>query len=468
MSKKTKTKSEPWAPAQPYILDNLAQTKATFDANQPGLQAAATQQQGTYGRLAPGAEAGITGAQGLVNSNLSGANLNGNPYLEGIISKSNRDITDGVNGQFSLAGRYGSGSHAGILTDKLAENENALRYGNYATERGYQQSAIGDAQNLMGGATGLLNNAAQLPWIGVQAQNGGTNSLSNGYGTTTSKTKDPMGTLTSLAGAAATAYASDERVKDVREQVGTTPQGLPLYRYTYKGDNTPQVGVMAQDVAQVKPDALGPTGPGGMMSVDYSKLGLPDPSTMAEITPQVNAGTDLRSGHQQWADNLINPDTSTTRGKIGLLGHYLLAAGAPTAGLGQGLLAMRKDGQDQARYASEHAGDADLRTAQAEYYRSRANKVDAPAPPRILQFRDGSAVSIDANGNQTELHGPIAGPERLVQTAGPNGPVYTPSSKAAGMPAYVKPAAAPRAAAASKSPPKYAMGPNGKLMKWVP
>lgn len=37
-SKKTKTKNEPWAPAQPYILRGMEETMNTFDQNQPRLQ----------------------------------------------------------------------------------------------------------------------------------------------------------------------------------------------------------------------------------------------------------------------------------------------------------------------------------------------------------------------------------------------------------------------------------------------
>lgn len=37
-SKKTKTKNEPWAPAQPYILEGMRQTQQVFNDNQPRLQ----------------------------------------------------------------------------------------------------------------------------------------------------------------------------------------------------------------------------------------------------------------------------------------------------------------------------------------------------------------------------------------------------------------------------------------------
>lgn len=37
-SSKSKQKTEPWAPAQPYILNGMKQTQSVFDANQPRLQ----------------------------------------------------------------------------------------------------------------------------------------------------------------------------------------------------------------------------------------------------------------------------------------------------------------------------------------------------------------------------------------------------------------------------------------------
>jgi hypothetical protein len=197
---KTKTTNDPWAPAQPYILKNLQQQDQVFNESQPSLAAAAKDQRDTYGRVAPGAEAGITGAQGLVNRNLSGANLQANPYLDAILGKTRQDVTNSVNDQFGTAGRFGSGMHADILGRALADAENQARYGDYAQERAYQQDAIGQAQGLMGGSQSLLNNAAELPWIGVQAANGAVRQASNGYGTTTQTTSPGLGGM--LMGAA--------------------------------------------------------------------------------------------------------------------------------------------------------------------------------------------------------------------------------------------------------------------------
>lgn len=208
-SKKTKTTNDPWAPAQPYILKGLEQSSQVFDQQQPSLNKYSGMQMDTYGRLAPGSEQGIVGAQGLVNDTLAGKYLKGNPYLDGMIGQTRDNVTNGVNGQFQLAGRYGSGMHAGILAKQLADAENNMRFNNYATERGYQNQAVEHAQGLMNGSQGLLNNAAELPWIGVGALNGNVRQASNGYGTQTTKQSGGLGQmLGGLAGNVLAGWAS--------------------------------------------------------------------------------------------------------------------------------------------------------------------------------------------------------------------------------------------------------------------
>lgn len=202
--KKSKTvqTNDPWAPAQPYILENLQQQSDVFKSTQPQLEGFARDQRDTYGRIAPGAEAGIVGAQNLVNRNLSGANLTANPYLDVILGKTRDNVAARVGDEFGSAGRFGGGMHGAILARELADAENQARYGDYARERQYQQDAIGEAQQLMGGSQSILNNAAELPWIGVQAANGAVRQASNGYGTQTSKTTQSGGLGQMLMGAA--------------------------------------------------------------------------------------------------------------------------------------------------------------------------------------------------------------------------------------------------------------------------
>lgn len=281
---KSKTKNEPWAPAQPYILKNLAQQDAVFNASQPDLMNAAAGQRATYGRIAPGAEAGIIGAQGLVNRNLSGANLQGNPYLDAILGKTRENVIGNVNDQFGTAGRFGGGMHQAILERELADAENSMRYQDYGTERGYQQDAIGQAGNLMQGAQGVINNAAELPWIGVQAANGAVRQASQGYGTSTTTQKPGMGQM--LMGAAMgglNAYAmnptafSDRRLKTNIERIGEWDDkgdGLGRYRFSYTFDPSRTIleGVMADEVRELRPQAYVPNFRGEFAGVNYGAL----------------------------------------------------------------------------------------------------------------------------------------------------------------------------------------------------
>ncbi|MBR1605576.1 MAG: tail fiber domain-containing protein [Alphaproteobacteria bacterium] len=56
---------------------------------------------------------------------------------------------------------------------------------------------------------------------------------------------------------AASIYAaSDKRFKENIHQVGTLFNGLPVYIFNYKNDKTPLIGLIAQDVEKLKPEAV--------------------------------------------------------------------------------------------------------------------------------------------------------------------------------------------------------------------
>jgi hypothetical protein len=63
---------------------------------------------------------------------------------------------------------------------------------------------------------------------------------------------------------------SDIRMKDNIRRIGQTDDGQPLYFFTYKHDpDTPHVGLMAQDVEKIRPDAVFEID--GVKHVDYGK-----------------------------------------------------------------------------------------------------------------------------------------------------------------------------------------------------
>jgi hypothetical protein len=67
---------------------------------------------------------------------------------------------------------------------------------------------------------------------------------------------------------------SDVRAKTDIQKVGELDDGQNVYSYRYKGDPTPEIGLMAQEVEKVRPEAVS-TGPDGLKRVDYAAATRP-------------------------------------------------------------------------------------------------------------------------------------------------------------------------------------------------
>ena len=64
---------------------------------------------------------------------------------------------------------------------------------------------------------------------------------------------------------------SDVRLKENIKRVGAMDNGIPIYTYNYIGNDMPMMGVMAQDVEQVIPEAVS-THESGFKQVHYGML----------------------------------------------------------------------------------------------------------------------------------------------------------------------------------------------------
>lgn len=88
-------------------------------------------------------------------------------------------------------------------------------------------------------------------------------------------------------------------------------------------------------------------------------------------------------------DWFFSPDQSTTRGKLGLLGEYLMgASGGPLASLGNGLLGMRQQGQvdeQQRMEAERQAANDDMRNRYMEAQIGQMNQPDIPRAPAVVE-----------------------------------------------------------------------------------
>lgn len=267
--------------AQPIATAQANATTGVYNQNQPQLQGMADSMYGLAGTLSNKLATPnplIAAAQGYNTDVLSGKYLTGNPNLQAIIDAAKRGVTDSVSSQFAGAGRYGSGAYADVLSRNLAEAESGLRYTDYNTQQARMDSAASQAPALAQadyqGLPELLQAttlAAGLPYVGTSATAEALGALFNG-GTQTSTQKTSGGLLgglgTLLSGAAA---ISDRRLKTNIERVDELPDGLGIYDFDYVWGGERQRGVMADEVAELRPWALGPE-IGGYATVDYSKL----------------------------------------------------------------------------------------------------------------------------------------------------------------------------------------------------
>lgn len=84
---------------------------------------------------------------------------------------------------------------------------------------------------------------------------------------------------------------SDARVKDNIQPVGMLFDGTPVHSFQYKGDPTPRIGLIAQEVEQRQPDAVTEVGgPGGIKALDYGKATARARSIGGMLTGLIGAG----------------------------------------------------------------------------------------------------------------------------------------------------------------------------------
>jgi len=141
--------------------------------------------------------------------------------------------------------------------------------GMYNAMRGVGDQRRGMSQSIIDRDMQRYNYEAMAPY---NALNQYMNTISGNYGGTTTQTtpKDNSGMMNligTLGGAAI--MASDVRVKENLVRDGDI-KGHPAYKFNYVGDSTPRRGVIAQEVEQTNPDAVGEFG--GIKHVNYGAL----------------------------------------------------------------------------------------------------------------------------------------------------------------------------------------------------
>lgn len=276
-SKSTSGSAQKWA--QPYAKAGASEVQSVYNQNKDSLASITNSVTSTLPGLSDtfSAWSPVTQqSQGYYGDVLSGKYLDpsNNTALQSILDRTARDVTGNVNSQFSQAGRYGSAAHTDVLSRNLAEAENSVLADQYNRERTMMDQAASAAPQQQASSLAQLLQAAgvgaELPYTGTNALasqlsalfSGGTQKQSNGIG----------GIMQGLGSAASgAAMFSDRRLKSNIVKVGEFEDGLGQYEWTYIWGGPRQAGVMADEVARLRPWALGPE-IAGFATVNYGAL----------------------------------------------------------------------------------------------------------------------------------------------------------------------------------------------------
>jgi hypothetical protein len=231
----------------------------------PGLTGANSAALGTLGGIADGSsydamKRNVTGdVMSAVNGTFAGSGMTGSTLHQQNLAKGLASGLGGLEMQAANQQMQAAGMMPGVANAAMDPYRMLAQFG--ADQQGYDQSVIDAAmkKDLMGqtaGVSALQDYAQLLSGIGGQ------------FGTQTNTQKQNMG-LGGMLGLGLQMF-SDVRLKENVRRIGTADNGLPLYAYRYRGSPATHVGVMAQEVQDVMPEAVGEAG--GYLTVDYGAI----------------------------------------------------------------------------------------------------------------------------------------------------------------------------------------------------
>jgi hypothetical protein len=257
--------------AQSDTQQNLENYTSNFYGNAYGQERANQMQAlGMQGQL---------GQQGIQNQ-VAGAGMMNDAFQQGINNRvqgaqlSGQLGQQGVNNALAGAGLYQQGTQNAMQGIQLGANLNSQKYQD------------------MNALLGVGNALQQAPWQpGMQYANVLGAAPGMGGGQTQPVYKNPLGEglggalggaqIGGLFGGPGAAIGaglgglaglfSDRRLKTDIRRVGKTDGGHAVYTYRYKGDSTVRMGVMAQEVREKQPEAVGAT-EAGVLFVDYGQI----------------------------------------------------------------------------------------------------------------------------------------------------------------------------------------------------
>lgn len=306
-SKQTTTqKADPWAPLQPYLESGIKDAADLYKSGGFEISPYGGKMVAGYDPMRAQADEGMQGAyQNAMDMSQQGqaaltAAMDPNARSAGwdqVLTNTVNKIMPGINSSFAGSGMTGSGLHAQNLAKGLGAGVADVE--NQAWQQ--NQNRALQAAGMLPGMAGMQFNALdamreagkdrqgqeqqEISAKILKDQQGKSQQLSalqnylslmsgvgGQFGSQTSTQSQNTGLMGMLGFGlqAAPLLFSDRRLKEDIKRVGETDEGLGIFTYKYKGNPTTHMGVMAQDVQKVKPDAVKKVG--GYLAVDYGAI----------------------------------------------------------------------------------------------------------------------------------------------------------------------------------------------------
>lgn len=328
---KTNQQQDPWEPTIPYLTNYLQGVgefgAATPPGATPGQTEAFNNLSNFYGQGNPYADqisnlanetaTGVPSQAGIVTdaydttksallpyANGSMLDFKNNPYIQDMLTQVGTDAANRENSRFAGAGRDLSAMNSratasgvtSATTPILAQlynqgQDRQMLAANQLQAAGNQTATT--AQGLDQAA--LTGRAAAIPMFdqALASQSWGPENQFNLEQIFKNLPATDLATMGSLLFPAAqlgqqqqgtskesgTSFGfgakllSDERLKENLTKVGMLADGTPIYSFNYKGEDTTRIGVSAQDMEHINPDAVTEYDTGNGQSVKYVDYG---------------------------------------------------------------------------------------------------------------------------------------------------------------------------------------------------
>jgi hypothetical protein len=149
-----------------------------------------------------------------------------------------------------------------LLAVQGVQPDRSMAYVNPGAGTAGANFGLSNYQNLLAGQQLQQNNN---PW--TQAAGGAATGAAAG------SALGPWGAVVGGLVGGAAGYYSDTRLKEDVHEIAKTKSGIPLIRFRFIGSKIMRIGVRAQDVQKIRPDAVKEDS--GYLKVDYGKIDAP-------------------------------------------------------------------------------------------------------------------------------------------------------------------------------------------------